>query len=242
MSFMQRHAPQHIHDLVFRDPHVRNTIEDYANGRRDKHLLLHGPAGSGKSIAALLILNARVGSLAGTAVAQPINPRSFTATTFDRLLNDWSMQRSQGASRGYTVIDEVDWFPDGMRHELRAFIDTWDSGTIIVTTNNLHELDEPFKDRFRKLLVERPSAADWTMRAQAILAKEGFALSTQKVQNLLKGFDGSARNLLEWLEDAIIELDNNQKHTQSSCAQLMSCKPQITISGSSPQPKSGASE
>ena len=94
----------------------------------------------------------------------------------------------------------------------------------------------------RKLLVERPSASDWTMRAKAILAKEGFALPTQNVQNLLKGFDGSARNLLEWLEDAIIELEKKQNHTQSSCAKLMSCKPQITISGSSPQPKSGASQ
>lgn len=201
MSFLTRHSPRQIADLVFRDATVGNIIDDYAQGLRDKHLMLYGPAGSGKSIAAQIILSTQAGDLAGSAVARPINPRDYEHEDFEPLLRDWSAQRMNGVARGYTVIDEVDFFSDRMREKLRAFIDSTELGTIIVTTNNLHKLDEPFKDRFRKLLVERPTAADWTARTQAILAAEGVTLTAQQVGILLKGFQGSARELIEWLED-----------------------------------------
>ncbi|MBF9045918.1 AAA family ATPase [Rhodobacterales bacterium LSUCC0031] len=201
MSFLTRHSPQRIADLVFRDATVANIIDDYAQGLRDNHLLLYGPAGSGKSIAAQIILKTQTGDLFGSAVAQPINPRDYSFDDFNPLLNDWGFQRTHGVPRGYTVIDEVDFFSDRMREKLRALIDSTKLGTIIATTNNLHKLDEPLKDRFRKLLIERPIAADWTARAQAIFAAEGVSLSTQQVSILLNGFDGSARELIEWLED-----------------------------------------
>lgn len=210
MSFLTRHSPQQISDLVFRDATVGAIINDYAHGLRDKHLMLYGPAGSGKSIAAQMILNTRVGDLAGSGVARPINPRDYTLEDFESLLRDWSFQKNNGVPRGYTVIDEVDFFSDRMQEKLRAFIDSTQLGTIIVTTNNLHKLDEPFKDRFRKLLVERPSAADWATRARTILAAEGVMLTSQQVSILLKGFDGSARSLIEWLEDYALTLKRSR--------------------------------
>jgi hypothetical protein len=79
-------------------------------------------------------------------------------------------------------------------------------GTIIATTNNLHLLDDPFKDRFRKLYIERPTSHNWVQRAHAILASEGVNLTTQQVSILLNGFEGSARSLLEWLEDYALAL------------------------------------
>jgi replication-associated recombination protein RarA len=206
MTFITRHKPQQFTDLVFRDTNLAAIIDDYAQGLRDKHLLLYGPAGSGKSIAAQIIFNTQLGDLAGSSVGKPINPRDYNFEDFEPLLRDWSAQIVHGVARGYTVIDEVDFFSDRMREKLRAFIDSTELGTIIVTTNNLHKLDDPFKDRFRKQFVERPTAADWTMRAQAILAAEGVTLSADQVGILLKGFEGSARNLIEWLEDYALTL------------------------------------
>lgn len=177
MTFLTQHTPKTLSDLVFHDDAVATTIADYANGMRDKHLLLYGPAGSGKTIAAQMILNTRLGSLAGSAVAKPINPRDYGFDNFSPLLNDWSTQRMHGVPRGYTLIDEVDFFSDRMRERLRAFIDGTELGTIIATTNNLHLLDDPFKDRFRKLYIERPTSQNWMQRAQAILASEGVNLN-----------------------------------------------------------------
>ncbi len=225
MSFLTRHAPKQICELVFRDANARATIADYANGQRDKHLLLYGPAGSGKSIAAQIILNSRIEHLAGSAVGTPINPRTYRFDDFEPLLRDWNAQMMDGVPRGYTVIDEVDLFSDRMLERLRAFIDSTELGTIIATTNNLHKLDEPLKDRFRKLLVERPIASDWTARAQAILAAEGMVLTTQQVGMLLNGFEGSARQLIEWLEDYVLEFQRNPLPTSGAGAPAGFIKP-----------------
>jgi DNA polymerase III delta prime subunit len=219
MKFLTKHTPKTPSDLVFHDAVVAATIADYANGLRDKHLLLYGPAGSGKSIAAQMILNTRLGDLTGTAVARPINPRDYSFDSFTPLLNDWSTQKMHGVPRGYTVIDEVDFFSDRMLERLRAFIDGTELGTIILTTNNLHLLDEPFKDRFRKLYMERPTAADWTTRAQAILAAEGVTLTAQQVAILLKGFQGSARELIEWLEDYTLTFKRQSSPAKPNAAQ-----------------------
>lgn len=232
MTFITRHMPQQFTDLVFRDTNVASIIDDYAQGLRDKHLLLHGPAGSGKSIAAQIILKTQLGDLADSSVGKPINPRKYNFDSFDPLLRDWSAQRMHGVARGYTVIDEVDFFSHPMREKLRAFIDSTELGTIIVTTNNLHKLDEPFKDRFRHQLVQRPTSADWTMRAHSILAFEGVQLTIQQVSKLLDDFKGSARELIDWLEDYAF----NFKRNPLQAVQLIqpSQSPVITSSVSTP--------
>jgi hypothetical protein len=96
-----------------------------------------------------------------------------------------------------------------MRERLRAFLDSTELGTIIATSNNLHLLDDPFKDRFRKLHIVRPTAQDWVQRAQTVMASEGVNLATQQVSMLLNGFEGSARNMMDWLEDYVFALKRN---------------------------------
>ena len=144
----------------------------------------------------------------GCVMSNAVAP--FCFDNFSPLLNDWSTQRMHGVPRGYTLIDEVDFFSDRMRERLRAFIDSTELGTIIATTNNLHLLDDPFKDRFRKLYIERPTSQNWVQRAHAILASEGVNLTTQQVSILLNGFEGSARSLLEWLEDYALALKSTE--------------------------------
>lgn len=52
MKFDKKHRPQALNDVIFADADVKQTLEDYANNQRDKHLLLYGPKGTGKSVSA----------------------------------------------------------------------------------------------------------------------------------------------------------------------------------------------
>ena len=63
-----------------------------------------------------------------------------------------------------------------------------------------------FKIVFFKLMIERPSANDWIPRAQYILACEGMTYDKSQVSTLLKGFNGSARDLIDWLEEYTLRL------------------------------------
>ena len=173
---------------------------------KTKHLLLYGLAGSGKSEAAKIILRERFDYVPSGAFAKPINPKLYKFGDFNPLMMDWNYQMMQGSERGYSVIDEVDLFNDEKHYLLRAFIDSTKLGTLICTTNNLHKLDDAFQDRFFKLMIERPTANDWIPRAQNILAFEGMTYDKGQVSTLLKGFNGSACDLIDWLEEYTLRL------------------------------------
>lgn len=216
MTFEEKHQPRSISDLVFHDPRVAQIISEYAAGKRHKNLLLYGPPGSGKSETARILVDTLCPGTAGSMVNEHINPKNFKGTDFSQILSSWSAQTGLGgAARGFIVIDEVDWFADKMKHQLRGFIDDHKSGTIICTTNNLHLLDDPLKSRFLKLHVEWPTADDWLPRAQSILAAEGFNLTRADVRMLLQGFAGDARALTDWLQGCVLNLMPNIAPAQS---------------------------
>lgn len=206
MSFIARHMPKSIDDLVFRDPNVAKTIDEYALGQRVRHLLLYGPSGSGKSEAARILVDTLCPNTAGTAANEHINPLNFGTDGFVKVMNQWNMQMLCGATRGYVVIDEVDWFANKMMNELRGFTDDTRVGTIICTTNYPNALNDPLKNRFARMNVELPTVNDWLPRAKAIMATEGRNLTDDQMLLLLNGFEGGGRDLIGWLEEQALRL------------------------------------
>ena len=57
MKFDKKHRPKTLADVVYADAAVEQALNDYAHNQRDKHLLLYGPKGTGKSVSAQLVLN-----------------------------------------------------------------------------------------------------------------------------------------------------------------------------------------
>ena len=199
MSFINRNTPQSIDDLVFPSTRTKEIVEDYANGDRNGHLILHGPAGTGKSEAARAIVRKRIGDLQGSPVARPVNGHGLTEQDVKDFENDWSFQHAE-TGEAWTIIDEVDFAGEKTQRAIRDLIDSNKGGRLICTTNNPHKLDDAFLDRFHKVRVERPTAADWIDRATAIMRREGHALDKTDLETLLDGFEGSARDLMRELE------------------------------------------
>jgi len=202
-SFFDRHMPETVEDLVFADPQVRELVGDYVNGTRDRHVLLHGPKGSGKSEAARIMQEAMIGK---GNLQDRYNARSMRKVDFDAIRNAWSVQSGViGASRGCTIIDEVDQLSDGLKDQLQAFIDSVKQpGTLICTTNYPEKLSEPLRNRFKNLLVRTPSVADFQQRAEQILQAEGINLPPHVLEDVMSRCDGSIRDYVDHIEDAVI--------------------------------------
>lgn len=208
MSFFIKHKPQSLGDIVFADSHVERVSRETADRKRNKHLILHGPRGSGKSETARLILKDRIGSDNVDGFSDPIHAKTYQFNNFEPILRTWSWQISMGAEKGCVIIEEVDQLSISMQEKLRAFVDTHNAGIIIATTNNLHRVDGPLLDRCRCLLVNYPNTEQWAKRAKDILASENLDLSDEQVAQLLYGFEGSGRHLMDWLEDTVCDLRN----------------------------------
>jgi len=92
---------------------------------------------------------------------------------------------------------------------------------VIATTNNLHLVDGPLKDRFRPLFVEYPSVQQWVPRVVAVLGAEGIPVTPTQALGLLQGFEGSGRTLDDWMEDYVLRLKRmmTQLTTRPSASQ-----------------------
>lgn len=218
MKFDNKHRPKQLAEVVFADTAVEQTLHDYAGNKRDKHLLLYGPKGTGKSVSARLVLKERMGTIWQAGLGDPWNAKAYQADndSFAPVLTQWNWQLSMGAHTGCSVFDELDQFTLPMQHKLRAFLDDYEMGMIIATTNNLHLIDGPLKDRFRPLLVEYPSVSQWVPRVVAVMAAEGIPVTPAQAAGLLSGFSGSGRTLDDWMEDYAFRL-------RASVGQLFHC-------------------
>lgn len=208
MKFDKKHRPQTLNDVIFASAEVKQVLEDYADNQRDKHLLLYGEKGTGKSVSATLVLKERLGAIWQAGLGDPWNAKAYQAEhdTFGPILTQWNWQLSMGARTGVSVFDEIDQFTLPMQEKLRAFIDDYEIGMIIATTNKLHRIDGPLKDRFRPLFVEYPSVAQWVPRVVSVLAAEGIPVTQAQAAGLLQGFTGSGRKLDDWMEDYVFRL------------------------------------
>ena len=123
MKFDKKHRPQTLADVVYADAAVEQALNDYANNQRDKHLLLYGPKGTGKSVSAQLVLNERMAILGQTGLNDIWNAKAYQAAhdTFDPVMMQWNWQLSLGAKSGCSVFDEIDQFTLPMQQKLRAF-------------------------------------------------------------------------------------------------------------------------
>ena len=210
MKFEHKHRPHMLEDIIFADAHVAGVIQDTASGVRDNHIILHGPRGSGKSETARLLQLARLGCEAQGVFADPIHAKTYEHESFDPILTTWNWQIMAGARMGCVVIDEVDQFSTAMQQKLRAFVDRYSMGLILCTTNNLHAVDQPLQDRCRCLKIAYPTIEQWAPRAQAILAREGIELTQKQTCDLLNGFENSGRKMIDWLEDTVLEIRQEQ--------------------------------
>lgn len=235
MKFDHKHRPTTLNDVVFASADVKQLLDEYGNNQRDKHLLLHGPKGTGKSVSAQLVMAQRLGAVLHDSWGGAYNAKAYQMQHdhLDPLLMQWNWQLSMGAHTGCSVVDELDQFTLPMQHKLRAFIDQYEMGMIIATTNNLHLIDGPLKDRFRTVLVDYPTVAQWVPRVVSVLGAEGIPITAAQAQTLLTGFVGSGRSLNDWMEDYVFRLQRMMTKLTTVPTQPMSapCATHKTVGG-----------
>ena len=204
MNIKQKYEPKTIDDLVIEDPDTKQRLQDYADGLRTGHVLMHGPQGTGKSSAANVIAQTRTDGGLG-AFTDPYEGAAFKESDFDKILNDWSWQSFQGVKVPVTVINEVDLLSPALLEQLKAFMDEYGHiGQVVVTTNNPHKLSPAQKDRFDMIELPPLTPDAFAPRVRQILQSEGVNISDADLQAVIETANGSWRDALSAAEDVVV--------------------------------------
>ena len=198
-------TPTSIDELILPNKEIEKRVRQYAEVKRKGNILMHGPQGTGKSATAFVIADT-IRRKSDSDYAVPIyNAADINDKTFTRFEMDWNWQRISGTKAAYVIIDEVDRLTAQQQIKLRAILDGTELGNVIMTTNNIHNIDKPLADRCDVMEFPPITADNWRSKVSEWLSEAEVLATDEAIDAVLETSNGTIRDLKRGVEDIICE-------------------------------------
>ena len=175
--------------------HIKKTIEQYLGQNDIQNLIFFGPAGTGKTTLAKLIVN----NLNCDHLYINASDERGIETIRDKVSGFASTASFKPLK--VVILDEADFLTIQAQASLRNVIETFSRTTrFIMTCNYVERIIDPLQSRCQVLKVIPPSKKEVAVHLASVMATEGTAYEMEDLKNIVNQYYPDLRKCLNTIQ------------------------------------------
>jgi DNA polymerase III delta prime subunit len=192
------YRPKDVDGYVFTDISVKEQVQEWIKDGHIPHLLLHGPAGTGKTTLAKILVNQLgIDSYDFLQVnASRDNGVDFLKTKIEGFVSTLPFGHLK-----IVLLDEADYLSPNAQGLLRGLMETYAAqARFILTCNLVHKVITPLKSRCTELHINKTDQVEFFTRAATVLATENVTYEPEVLASYVAATYPDLRKCLNLLQ------------------------------------------
>ena len=175
--WVEKHRPNKISEYVFRDQRLKKQVETWIKDKTIPHLLLTGPAGTGKSSLAKVLIN-EIGVDPGDVLY--LNASDSTSVDDVRFKVDPFASSIPNGDFKVVMLEEADYMSPNAQGALRRVLEDYTENCRFILTGNLgHKIIPAIKSRCQEVVLKDLDIENFKIRMVEILAVENVEIADE---------------------------------------------------------------
>lgn len=197
--WVEKYRPATVDGYVFTDEHVREQVEHWIKTGSVPHLLLHGPAGTGKTTLAKILIN-NLGVEESDVMFANGSKEGRRIEWVDRLIG--FCQTMPFGPFKIVLIDEADYLnKESVQPAMRNLMEEYaDNVRFILTCNYPGKIIPPLKSRCHEIHIAKTDSTEFTARAATVLVEENVEFDLETLDSYVKATYPDLRKCLNLLQ------------------------------------------
>lgn len=194
----EKYRPKNVDGYVFTDISVKEQVEEWIKEGACPHLLLHGPAGTGKTTLAKILVN-QLG-IDDYDFLQ-VNASRDNGVDFLKSKIEGFVSTLPFGHLKIVLLDEADYLSPNAQGLLRGLMETYQAqARFILTCNMVHKIITPLKSRCAELHINKTDQVEFFTRASTVLATEGVEFAAETLASYVAATYPDLRKCLNLLQ------------------------------------------
>ena len=194
----EKYRPKDVSGYVFTDVATKEQVEAWIKEGTVPHLLLHGPAGTGKTTLAKILVNQlHIDEYDCLQVnASRDNGVDYLKTRIEGFVSTMPFGPFK-----IVILDEADYLSPNAQGLLRGLMETYQAqARFILTCNLVHKIITPLKSRCYEIHINKSDQVEFYVRASTVLAAENVAYDDETLASYVAATYPDLRKCLQLLQ------------------------------------------